>query len=71
MPLAAHAVWQGDALRLDAMLGHPLDPGRPVLRTRLIAPAGDDAAAVALGERAAAALRDADAGGYLAAASAA
>ncbi len=70
MPLAAHAVWQGAELELQAMLGHALQPGQPVLRTRQRAAVGDEAAAQALGERAAAALRAADRGGYLRAAAA-
>ncbi len=68
MPLAAHAVWHGPELQLAAMLGHALEPGRPLLRTQLAAPVADEAAARALGERAAAALRGADRNGYLQAA---
>jgi uroporphyrinogen-III synthase len=69
MPLAAHAVWQGDELVLDAALGDASEP-----RARCCAPAAaarpaEAAAATALGEQArAAALRDAGAGRYLAAA---
>ena len=70
MPLAAHAVWQGAQLQVDAMLGHPLEPGRPVLRARRQAAVADDAAAQALGEGVAAALRAADRDGYLLAAQA-
>ncbi|HOW46334.1 MAG TPA: hydroxymethylbilane synthase [Rubrivivax sp.] len=70
MPLAAHAVWQGAQLQVDAMLGHPLEPGRPVLRARRQAAVVDDAAAQALGEGVAAALRAADRDGYLLAAQA-
>ena len=70
MPLAAHAVWQGARLQVDAMLGHPLEPGRPVLRARRQAAVADDAAAQALGEGVAAALRAADRDGYLLAAQA-
>jgi hydroxymethylbilane synthase len=71
MPLAAHAVWHGPELRVDAMLGHPLEPGRPVLRAQQAAVVADEAAAAALGERAAALLRAADRDGYLQAAVAA
>jgi hydroxymethylbilane synthase len=66
MPLAAHAVWQGDELVLDAALGHGSEPLQPLLRTRCSARPADAAAATALGEQAAAALRDAGAGHYLA-----
>ncbi|MDO8418468.1 MAG: hydroxymethylbilane synthase [Rubrivivax sp.] len=65
MPLAAHAVWEGDTLRLDAALGHAEDVTRPLLRTRLHAAVADEAAARALGEAAAARLRRAGAGSYL------
>jgi hydroxymethylbilane synthase len=71
MPLAAHAVWQGEALHIDVALGHAHELSRPLLRTRLQAPVADDAAAVALGERAAAQLRADGAEAYLAAAQAA
>ena len=69
MPLAAHAVWHGATLRLDAALGDSVDVRRPLLKTRVaadIALAVDsEAAARALGEQAAQALRDAGAGQYL------
>jgi hydroxymethylbilane synthase len=65
MPLAAHAVWQGDQLRLDAALGDGADPHRPLLRVRQAAAVSDEAGARALGERAAAGLRAAGAGSYL------
>jgi hydroxymethylbilane synthase len=68
MPLAAHAVWQGEALAIDVALGHAQDLARPLLRTRLQAPVAGDAEATALGERAAEQLRAAGAGAYLAAA---
>ena len=73
MPLAAHAVWHGEQLVMDAALGDAEQPERPLLRTRVSAaidPAGDPAstaAATALGERAAAQLRALGADGYLAA----
>jgi hydroxymethylbilane synthase len=69
MPLAAHAVWDGATLRLEAALGDSVDVRRPLLKTRVAAdiPAAVDseAAARALGEQAAQALRDAGAGHYL------
>jgi hydroxymethylbilane synthase len=71
MPLAAHAVWHGAELQLAAMLGHALEPGRPLLRTQQAAVVAEEADARALGERAAAALRAADRDGYLRAAAAA
>ena len=73
MPLAAHAVWQGQALVIDAALGDAEQPSRPLLRTRaqaVIELSGDavaTAAATALGELAAAQLRRLGADGYLAA----
>lgn len=74
MPLAAHAVWRnavhGDAspqLLLNAAIGHPTEPGRPLLRATMTAPvhAMDDADA--LGTAVAAALRAAGGAAYLAA----
>jgi hydroxymethylbilane synthase len=66
MPLAAHGVWEGSTLRLDAALGDAADPSRPLLRTRLSAALTDEAAARALGTAAAAELQAAGAAGYLA-----
>jgi len=66
MPLAAHAVWQGDRLVITAALGHGTDPRQPLLHTTCSATPADEAAATALGEQAAAALRAAGAGRYLA-----
>ena len=68
MPLAAHAVWDGATLRLDAALGDAADVLRPLLRTRASAAVLDEAAARTLGEQAAARLREAGAGSYLPAA---
>ncbi len=68
MPLAAHAVWDGATLRLDAALGDPNAPQRPLLHTRVAAAVADEAAARALGQQAAAQLRAAGAGSYLPAA---
>ena len=65
MPLAAHAVWNGDQLCLDAALGDGQNPLQPLLRVRRQAAIGDEAAATALGEQAAADLRAAGAGRYL------
>lgn len=73
MPLAAHAVWQGDQLVIDVALGDPEHPARPLLRARaqaVVDRAGDGAATAAateLGERAAAQLRVLGADGYIAA----
>jgi hydroxymethylbilane synthase len=70
MPLAAHAVWDGATLRLDAALGDAVDVKRPLLKTQVAAviPQAVDSepAARALGEQAAHALRDAGAAQYLA-----
>ncbi|MBC7955835.1 MAG: hydroxymethylbilane synthase [Cytophagales bacterium] len=67
MPLAAHAVWHGDQLHLAAALGDGQDTGRPLLRAEVHAAIADEAAARALGEQAAALLRERGAAGYLAA----
>jgi hydroxymethylbilane synthase len=68
MPLAAHAVWQGDTLVLDAALGDAGTPTRPLLRVTVRAAVADEAAAAALGARAVAGLHEAGAAGYLPAA---
>jgi hydroxymethylbilane synthase len=68
MPLAAHAVWEGDSLRIDVALGHAQELAQPLLRTQLRARVSSDADATALGERAAAQLRAGGAEVYLAAA---
>jgi hydroxymethylbilane synthase len=61
MPLAAHARWQADgALRIDAAWGDP-EGSAPLVKVHALAQAGDFAQADALGERAAALLRDAGA----------
>ncbi|HNT38119.1 MAG TPA: hydroxymethylbilane synthase [Rubrivivax sp.] len=67
MPLAAHAIWQGEQLVLDAALGHGSEMRAPLLRTRVSGAPTDADSATAMGDRAAAALRDAGAAGYLAA----
>ncbi|MFY9511769.1 MAG: hydroxymethylbilane synthase [Rubrivivax sp.] len=65
MPLAAHAVWQGDTLLLDAALGSSTTLTQPLLKTRVQAAPVDEAAARALGELAAQQLREAGAAAYL------
>ena len=65
MPLAAHGVWHGATLQLDAALGDGADPHRPLLRVRLQGAVTDESAARALGEQAAAQLRAAGAASYL------
>ncbi len=65
MPLAAHAVWDGATLCMDAALGDALEPQRPLLRVRLTAAVTGEASARALGEAAAAQLRAAGAAAYL------
>ena len=68
MPLAAHAVWQGDTLHLRAALGDSVDVRRPLLHTAVAGAPWDEASARTLGEQAAAQLRAAGAGLYLSAA---
>ena len=65
MPLAAHAVWLGSDLQLDAALGDAAEPARPLLRVQVKAPVGDEASAQALGALAVARLRAAGAAQYL------
>jgi len=68
MPLAAYAHWQGDVLELNVALGNALTPLAPLLRAGVRASVADEAAAMALGDRAAQALRDIGGAAYLAAA---
>jgi hydroxymethylbilane synthase len=68
MPLAAHAVWSGDELQLDAALGDGADPGKPLLKAQVKARIGDEAAARALGTEAVTLLQAAGAAAYLPAA---
>ncbi|MDI4633722.1 hydroxymethylbilane synthase [Pelomonas sp. V22] len=72
MPLAAHAIWsagpQGQVLHLSAALGHPERHELPLLKVQLQAVVADEAAARALGQQAAEALRAQGAQAYLAAA---
>ncbi len=70
MPLAAHAVWQGERLALTAALGHPKLTASPLLRVSLDETVASADAARTLGERAAARLREQGAADYLAAAAA-
>ncbi len=57
MPLAAHAVWSGNLLRLRAAWGHTEEPGGPhverraLVRSEQTAPAADETQARQLGER--------------------
>ncbi|MBP6225776.1 MAG: hydroxymethylbilane synthase [Rhizobacter sp.] len=67
MPLAAHAVWAGSALSLRAAVGHPENPDAPLLRAAVSAEVQTEEQARALGEQAAAVLRDSGATLYLAA----
>ena len=65
MPLAAHAVWEGETMVLTAALGDAAEPTRPLLHARLRGAITDEAAARALGTLAAQKLREAGAGSYL------
>jgi hydroxymethylbilane synthase len=65
MPLAAHAVWHGDVLRIDAALGDGERPALPLLRSTVEAAVVDEMQARQLGELAAAKLREAGAADYL------
>jgi hydroxymethylbilane synthase len=65
MPLAAHAVWEGGELRLQAALGDAREPARPLLRAEVAGRPADEAQARVLGEQAVARLREAGAAGYL------
>jgi hydroxymethylbilane synthase len=65
MPLAAHATWQGQTLRIDAALGDAQALTRPLLRTHLTAEVTSEAQARALGDAAATELRSAGAAAYL------
>ncbi|MEO5698333.1 MAG: hydroxymethylbilane synthase [Burkholderiaceae bacterium] len=68
MPLAAHAVWQGETLTLRVALGHALTLLAPLLHASAAAEVRTDAQARALGAQAAQALRDAGGVEYLGAA---
>ena len=68
MPLAAHAVWHGAELRLDAALGDAATPTRRLLKVQVSAAVADEDAARDLGAQAVAGLRAAGAASYLPAA---
>jgi hydroxymethylbilane synthase len=68
MPLAAHATWTGHELDVQAALGHAERTDAPLLRAACRAVVHDEREARALGEQAAALLRDAGAASYLASA---
>lgn len=70
MPLAAHGRWQGSQLELSAALGHPGNPGAPLLRVQLQRAVDSAAAADALGTEAAQALINQGGRDYLSAAAA-
>jgi hydroxymethylbilane synthase len=65
MPLAAHATWDGETLRLDAALGDARTPARPLLRARVQGAPADAPAADRLGAQAVDALRSQGAADYL------
>jgi hydroxymethylbilane synthase len=67
MPLAAYGVCSAGTLSLSAVLGHAERIDAPLLRTQVQGAVTTAAQARALGERAAAALREQGAGDYLAA----
>ena len=67
MPLAAHAVWQGERLQLDAALGSATKPTQPLLKVRVSAAVADESEARALGAQAVAQLQAAGAAQYLSA----
>jgi hydroxymethylbilane synthase len=65
MPLAAHARWDGERMRLDALLG-AVGGGKPLLRARVDGQPTTAEAATALGEEAARRLQAQGAAAYLA-----
>ena len=67
VPLAAFARWDRDELVLRAALGHAADTAQPLLQAETRGRPADAAAASALGEQAAARLREHGADAYLAA----
>jgi hydroxymethylbilane synthase len=68
VPLAAFGTWHGTTLRLRAALGDGETPRQPLLTAEVSGEPGDETAATALGEAAAAALRARGAAAYLRAA---
>ena len=71
MPLAAYAMWRGEALFLRALLGHSTEPASPLLRAEAMRAVTSAAEAEALGIDVAGALAARGAAAYLAAADAA
>ncbi|MBQ0929960.1 hydroxymethylbilane synthase [Ideonella alba] len=67
VPLAAHAVVADGQMQLEVALGNAADPTQPLLRARLSGSVADTAAAEALGQAAAAQLRQQGGDAYLAA----
>jgi len=65
MPLAAHAVWNGELLTLDAALGDAVDLRRPLLRVQVSAAVSDEAQARLLGAQAVEGLKALGASAYL------
>jgi len=65
VPLAAHALWQGDTLELQAALGDAREPTRTLLYARVRSAATDTGAAEAVGAQAVALLRAQGAAAYL------
>lgn len=65
MPLAAFGQWNDGVLTIDAALGHSTELTRPLIKVRVTGTPNDEASARALGEHAAALLREAGAGDYL------
>ncbi|EGJ12152.1 MULTISPECIES: hydroxymethylbilane synthase [Rubrivivax] len=65
MPLAAFGQWNDGVLTIDAALGHSTELTRPLIKVRVTGTPTDEASARALGEHAAALLREAGAGDYL------
>jgi hydroxymethylbilane synthase len=65
MPLAAHATWHGETLRVDAILGHPEQTALPLLRASASGVSPGDAEADAIGRQAATLLRERGAADYL------
>jgi len=56
MPLAAHAVFSGETLKINATWGDP-EGQMPLVQTQALGSVSDTAAAVALGEKVAIALQ--------------
>ena len=65
MPLAAHAVWQGESMVIDAALGDAAEPRNPLLRTQVRSAVTTEGEAQALGQRVADQLHALGAARYL------